>query len=209
MNTDKYVQYGCGLCAPATWRNYDSSPTLRIQRIPLIGYLPKLNEFPTFPNNVEYGDIVNGLPVEPNSCKGIYCSHVLEHLSLSDLRVALRHTYSYLMNDGIFRFVLPDLNLLAQEYVQSQDPNASIRFMEHSGLGVRDRARGIVELLRQALGNSSHLWMWDSKSLALELANVGFREIRQAEFHDSVDPLFREVEDPDRWTDSLGMECIK
>jgi len=26
---DAYVQYGCGFCAPATWRNFDASPTLR------------------------------------------------------------------------------------------------------------------------------------------------------------------------------------
>ena len=35
----KYVQYGCGLSAPNEWINFDVSPTLRIQKIPIIGSL--------------------------------------------------------------------------------------------------------------------------------------------------------------------------
>ncbi len=32
-----YVQYGCGLSAPAGWNNYDASPTLRLQKLPVVG----------------------------------------------------------------------------------------------------------------------------------------------------------------------------
>lgn len=34
---DNFIQYGCGLSAPAGWRNFDSSPTLRAQRLPVLG----------------------------------------------------------------------------------------------------------------------------------------------------------------------------
>ncbi len=77
-----YVQYGCGKTAPEGWINFDSSPTLRIQKIPVIGKLLK-NELNTvFPNNVRYGDIIKGLPINKNSCDLVYSSHTLEHLSL-------------------------------------------------------------------------------------------------------------------------------
>ena len=36
-----YVQYGCGLAAPKEWMNFDGSPTLRVQQIPIIGALLK------------------------------------------------------------------------------------------------------------------------------------------------------------------------
>ena len=74
-----YIQYGCGLCAPKEWLNFDVSPTLRIQKTPVLGSLlkPVLNT--TFPPNVKYGDIVRGLPVKDESAKAVYCSHTLEH----------------------------------------------------------------------------------------------------------------------------------
>ena len=85
-----YIQYGCGLSAPENWVNFDSSPTLRLQKIPLIGGIATRKV--RFPDNIKYGDIVKGLPNIPyNSCDGVYCSHVLEHLSLEDMRIASHH----------------------------------------------------------------------------------------------------------------------
>lgn len=83
MNDFRYVQYGCGWSAPRGWRNFDASPTLRFERLPLIGRLYTRNAS-RFPENIEYGEIVKGLPVSSGSCNGVYCSHILEHLSLDD-----------------------------------------------------------------------------------------------------------------------------
>ena len=80
-----YLQFGCGLSSPERWRNFDASPTLRFERIPVVGTLYNKNTV-RFPKNVEYGDIVKGLPVLDESQCGVYCSHVLEHLSLGDCR---------------------------------------------------------------------------------------------------------------------------
>lgn len=88
---NKYVQYGCGWSAPKKWRNFDASPTLRFERTPIIGKLYTRNNS-RFPENIEFGDIVSGLPIPNNSCKGVYCSHILEHLSLEDFRLALKNT---------------------------------------------------------------------------------------------------------------------
>jgi hypothetical protein len=201
-----YVQYGCGLCAPTGWENFDVSPTLRLQKIPLLGRL-LTRAGPTFPKNVRYGDIVRGLPISAGSCAVIYCSHVLEHLSLADFRTALRRTLEYLRPGGVFRFVLPDLEKLAGDYVSSSDVRASITFMQETYLGHLTRQRGVGGALRAWLGNSEHLWMWDFKAMSAELVESGFGDIRRAQFGDSADPRFREVEDPGRWHGQLGVEC--
>ena len=60
------VQFGCGFTAPETWLNFDASPTLRVERLPLVSRLYTKNE-QRFPPNVEYGDIVKGLPLAPKS----------------------------------------------------------------------------------------------------------------------------------------------
>jgi len=93
MNNKIYVQYGCGLSAPKEWKNFDVSPTLRIQKTPIVGNLFKSRLNTVFPENVQYGDIIKGLPVKDDSVDGVYCSHTLEHLSLEDFRKALKNTY--------------------------------------------------------------------------------------------------------------------
>lgn len=202
----EYVQYGCGLCSPVTWTNFDVSPSLRLRRIPVVGRLAR-RLGPDWPPNVRYGDIVRGLPVPPESCAGIYCSHVLEHLAYDDVGTALRNTLSYLRPGGRFRLVLPDLEHLAQVYAASGEPDAAHQFMEGGSLGERTRRRGPVAFLRDWLGNSRHLWMWDFKAMAKQLSDVGFVDIRRATIGDSPDSRFRDVEDAERWRDCLGVEC--
>ncbi len=204
----KYVQYGAGWIAPSEWINYDASPTLRFERIPIIGKLYTRNQ-ERFPLNVLYGDIVVGLPLSEKSVDGLYCSHVLEHLAYSDLQMALKNSYQILKFGGIFRLVLPDLECEVRKYLESSDINAANKFMKETGLGYEFRLRGLRGMLLGLLGNSQHLWMWDYKSLTAELEKVGFTKIRRASFNDSIDQMFESVEVKERWQDALGIECYK
>jgi hypothetical protein len=199
-----YVQYGCGFSAPQEWLNFDASPTLRLQKLPLMGQWVGGTRFPS---NVHYGDIVAGLPVPPQTCRAVYCSHVLEHLSLSQFRIALVNTRRLLAKDGIFRLVVPDLRVAAKRYVADESDAAAIRFMEETYLGVLERPRSLSGLLRTWLGNSQHLWMWDFASLRRELETAGFSAIRAAHMGDSEEPLFAAVEEESRWTDAVGIQC--
>ncbi len=208
MHPSKYIQYGCGHSAPDQWRNFDASPTLIFERLPIIGKLYTKNAS-RFPANVEFGDIVRGLPVPDGSCRGIYCSHVLEHLSLADFRLAIFNTYKALENGGIFRLVLPDLEYLIKNYLDNSSSRASIEFLQEAALGHEFRQRGLKGIIFACLGNSQHLWMWDYKSIFLELKRVGFENIRRANFNDSSDSMFKAVEDQVRWENCLGVECQK
>jgi Methyltransferase domain len=208
MINSKHVQYGCAWSAPRSWRNFDASLTLRFERIPVLGGLYTKNAT-RFPPNAEYGDIVKGLPVRPGTCEAIYCCHVLEHLSLEDCRTAIKNTYSLLSPGGVFRLVVPDLEVLANAYVASKDKLAAITFMQDSFLGLTSRSRGLTGMLRAWLGNSAHLWMWDYKSLQHELDQAGFINIRRCEFGDADDPLFADVEDRDRFINAVAIEARK
>ncbi len=207
-----YVQYGCGLSAPAEWINYDVSPTLRIQKLPVAGPLLKKRLNAVFPDNVRYGDIIKGLPLANDTCDGLYCSHTLEHLSLDDFRSALRNSYRILKPGGIFRCVVPDLESAARTYItalESGNHSASIDFIDTTLLGVKSRPAGIRSHLNSLFGNSHHLWMWDTKSLAKELWKAGFTTIRECRFNDCEDEMFKLVEAEDRFQAAAAMECRK
>lgn len=202
------VQYGCGWNAPDGWRNFDASPTLRFERLPLIGRMWTRNDH-RFPANAEYGDIIKGLPLPAGSCSALYCSHVLEHLALADLRRALANSHALLAPGGRFRMVVPDLEQAVQAYFQAPAGESAATLLDGVGLGWRERPRGARRFLVEWLGNARHRWAWDYDSLAAELEAAGFSGIRRAHLGDSADPHFAEVEDPGRWENALGIECVK
>lgn len=201
-----YMQYGCGLWAPETWLNFDASPTLRFERIPVIGRLYQRN-VERFPENVRYGDAAAGLPIASGSCRGIYCSHVLEHLSKDDCTRAVANTFAYLAPGGTFRLIVPDLAEMVRNYQANTTDDAANRFIANTGMGSERRDRGLAARVRESLGTSRHLWLWDERSLGALLRSTGFVDVRRCAFGDSADPRFREVELEDRFIGSVGMEA--
>ena len=200
------VQYGCGWDAPLSWLNFDASPTVLLERVPFLNRIYVKNDAP-FPKNVRHGNIVKGLPIPSASCTLLYCSHVLEHLSLEDFYRATTESFRILQPGGVWRLVMPDLRLEAERYLQSNRPGAAIDFVQRSGMGQEHRATSIGRRVYDSFGNSRHLWLWDYPSVADALHSAGFVEIRRAEFGDAEQPSYTEVERAERWEDALGIQC--
>jgi SAM-dependent methyltransferase len=200
------VHYGCGLCAPDNWLNFDASLTLRFERLPFVGRLYKKN-LQCFPVNVRYGDIVKGLPINAGSCDAVYCSHILDYLTYEDCKRALRNTKQILRPGGTFRLVVQDCSLFIKQYLADGTTDASIKFMDQTGWGRRTRPRRLIDFAIDHFGHSHRLWMWDFKALYMELAQAGFHSIRRAEFGDSENPAFSNVEDIGRWKYSVAIDC--
>jgi hypothetical protein len=203
------LHYGCGLAAGIGWHNCDASPTLRLQRLPLIGRVFQKWLKPRFPDAVVYGDIVRGLNLPPDSCEAIYCSHILEHLALKDLRIALQNTHHYLKPGGLFRLVVPDFEQLMATYQANPRPEALSNFLRYTFLGREQRPKGFTALIREHFSSPHHLWMWDEKGLVAELVEAGFTNIRRCQAGDSTNQSFLAVENPDRFTAALAIECSK
>ncbi|MET4118624.1 SAM-dependent methyltransferase [Bradyrhizobium sp. JR1.5] len=201
-----YVQYGCGYSAPEGWLNFDWSPTIRLARLPAIGrFVQRLkgNEL-QFPSGIEIGDIVRGLPIGDQTASGVYASHVLEHLSRSDVETALRNTYRMLRPGGIFRLIVPDLESRARLYLSKLDSgtnDANDWFMTAAHLGLFKGPSTITEKVSRTFGGSLHLWMWDFPSMQEQLRRAGFVKIRRCNYGDSEDAMFSRVEDPTRFVD--------
>ena len=56
---------GAGWTAAPDWLNFDASPSLRLERLPVIRALLKVSAART--SEVRFGDIVAGLPVRPGT----------------------------------------------------------------------------------------------------------------------------------------------
>lgn len=178
----------------------------------MVGHLLRSKLNAHFPSNVLYGDIVKGLPENENSCDGVYCSHVLEHLSLNDFNTALANTLRMLKPGGIFRLVMPDLEYMIKGYMQNKKAGmdeASVRFIRDTGMGIEQRTRGLKGAIMHGWGNSNHLWLWDQSATLLALTKAGFKNIRACSFSDSKDRMFDYVEEKERFLNALAFEMIK
>jgi SAM-dependent methyltransferase len=210
-----YVQYGCGLSAPEGWSNFDASPTLRFERLPVIGRLFTKNAH-RFPENVRYGDIVKGLPLADGTVDAVYASHILEHLARDDFHAALHNTWRLLKDGGVFRLIVPDLQWRAEVYVRASaagDSKAGSAFLRSCCLGIETRPRSLWELMTFTFGHSKHFWMYDEPAMREALQAAGFRNIRRVEIGDAANPMFAKVEEEGRFFDSghpeLAMEAIR
>ena len=207
------VQYGCGKCAPDNWVNFDVSPNLRLEKLPLIGSLFIRKEWGAYPKNVIYGDIVKALPgIQEGSCEAVYCSHVLEHLSYSDMQIALKNTYQMLKKGGIFRLVVPDMEVYVNTYLENKrsgDKTACHRLISSTLMSYENSPKTLKQKIVTQIGNSKHLWNYDYDSMSLELEKVGFKDIRRAELNDSENKDFLSVEDFGRFYLCLAIECRK
>ena len=219
------VQYGCGLCQPEAWLNFDSTPSLFVARLPLVRqaaravwrakYDGKYKGGATVPPGLQrlrnvaytralYGDITKRLPVPNRSCRQVYASHIIEHLPLQGARAALANTLHLLEPGGCFRLVVPDLRFFIDEYLSSSSDDAAVRLCLESGLGTFARA----SLLARIRGDRHHM-MYDAKALGSMLASAGFSSVREASHGDS-EYDFSAVEDPGRWQKpgTIGFECL-
>ncbi len=214
MSDEKlYVHYGCGQVSPKQWVNFDASPTLMLQKTPVVGWLLQNQLGQKFDKHVRFGDITRGLPgIKENSCDGVYSSHVLEHLPLDDFRRALQNTYKILKKGGKFRLIFPDLEVLVRDYIKEfddGDSNASVKFIQRTVMGRETRPRGIKAVGRHIFGYLQHLWLWDRLSTEAELRKVGFTQIRPCDFNDSEDDMFKLVEDKQRFALCVRFEAVK
>lgn len=93
----RYLNIGCGTNFHKAWVNIDihsSSPY------------------------VEVHNIRNGLPFQPEEFHAVYCSHLLEHLKKNEAILLLKEVVRILMPRGVIRVVVPDLESIAQIYLE-------------------------------------------------------------------------------------------
>ena len=189
------IHIGCAYTVGKSWKNYDCTPTSRIEKIPIIGKFININE-KRFPKEVMYGDIVKGPLTDPEQAENIYCSHAFEHLPLESMRKALLNIYLMLKKNGTFRLIVPSLESRVKKYQNDHDAH---KFIESIGMGKENKDRTIIGKLKNIFGNTSHLWMYDNKSMLMELKKANFINIRKCQFGDSNIPVFSEVEEESRF----------
>ncbi len=96
----RMLNVGCGLTFHADWVNLDVAPA---------------------DASIMRWDVKRGLPFGDEAFDAVYCSHLLEHLARGDARRLMVDCHRVLKPGGIARFVVPDLEAIAREYLRLVD----------------------------------------------------------------------------------------
>jgi predicted SAM-dependent methyltransferase len=133
----KFLNLACGdyFIESENWVNLDWAPKSR---------------------KVIQANLLGRIPFEDNSFDFLYCSHFLEHIPKKDVLNFLTECNRVLKSNGRARFVLPDFENIAREYVHNIDNNL-LKFAEFN----------IVEMIDQCVRKESggELIKWYKNSL--------------------------------------------
>jgi predicted SAM-dependent methyltransferase len=148
--------------------------------------------------NVICWDLRRGIPFPDQTFDTVYHSHVLEHIDREDAPSFLRECFRVLKRRGILRVVVPDLELLAREYLGVVDNLPERATMPQHTFAVeqmidqmvirtpRHRAlqHPVVQLAERLLvGRTDHAgilhrWMYDRFSAGQALREAGFEDVQ-------------------------------
>jgi predicted SAM-dependent methyltransferase len=221
------INLGCGLLTHPNWVNVDGSWNARLAKHPnlrkaltLFRLLPKEKGTVPWSSEIFIHDIRKSLPFCDNFANAIYASHVLEHLYREQGQQLVRECFRVLVQGGIVRFVVPDLNAIVREYLGEQ-PFGGGCFAEKSaspGDVLNERLlmrwpspskRNLVLRVYEAIQDfHSHKWMYDEGSLAALLRSAGFVDVTRKNYAESRIPNITDVEDASRIENGAGV-CVE
>ncbi len=101
---NKYVNLGCGQRFQSGWTNIDYTSSAA---------------------GVMGHDLSKGIPLPDESSQLVYLSHLLEHFPRKDAGVFLKECHRVLEAGGIIRVVVPDLEAIAQTYLEALNKAAA------------------------------------------------------------------------------------
>lgn len=143
--------------------------------------------------NPLYLDISKPWPVPPGRISHVYGDNVIEHFPLAVGRQVLANAFAALRPGGWIRLATPDVERTARIYLD--DPSLCqlhMKFLAEEGFMVAHP----VDLLRVTFAECDHQggYLYDFATLAHELQQAGFVDVRQAETGASEDPVFQGLE---------------
>ena len=176
------INIGCGKTPTNGFINYDNSISLKmipfLRLVKLLNKLSVINEeqlsFIEFckKNKIYYSNAIKKIPLDRSSADVVYASHMLEHLDRDEVKRFLKEAKRVLIEGGIIRLVVPDLEKLIIQY---NNDKLADKFMKKSLLYFI-KPKSLLEKIKFFIvGARHHMWMYDKESLSNLLTENGFK----------------------------------
>lgn len=181
------VNIGCGPIGHDDWINLDYGILAFLHRYSWLERLiSKLNLWPKpegntkynikWPKNLRLINCKKGLPFKENSVDYIFTSHFLEHLKRFEAMKVLRSCYKCLKPGGTIRIVVPDLDIIVQQYINNPNKIEKVDIINDqffAKLRQETTPPSLYDKI-QTLFTREHQWMYNFDYLKEMLVKVGF-----------------------------------
>lgn len=193
---DVKLNIGCGPSGLDGWLNFDWGVLPLLSKLPVLrrlviamGLLPA--DYNIRWPNIKLVDIRRRFPLENESVKFIYCSHVLEHFERWEALAILCECRRCLRQDGVMRVVVPDIRKLLSNYqswVTAGQTRAGRDLCRLWWGFDKDIAPGSVfgRLARRFVRD--HAWNYDCEELDLLVKGAGFSKMTVCDCHQGALP---------------------
>ena len=205
----QYVQFGCGMCAPATWLNFDAGPAFWLQsRLPFLTPLLVKQVFRLIPKTSSTATSSKASLCRPIRRSRLLLSRARTH---DPRRVSRRHPQRLHLPSS--RWHLSHRPALTSNSSSTSTPTippplpARASCRTACSANPPSPARPAIPSHRRLRSSPSSLDVGLQRNRRTGLTDAGFTDIRRAQMGDSPDPRFKEVESNDRWKDCLGVDC--
>lgn len=212
----KVLNLGCGTKTSPKAINIDWSIYLTIKNnyffrlcSPIILSEDRRKKLRGLDRSILVHDIRKGLPFDDRSVDAVYHSHMFEHIDRSKAPLFLQEVKRVLVPGGIHRIVVPDMENLANAYLQhvarvKDDPSSVCdhdryisdmieQMVRKEAYGTRHQPFVLRVIENIVLGDArargeTHQWMYDKFNLANLLQENGFHNIKVLSFNRSAIP---------------------
>ena len=199
------VNLGCGLAVAPGWVNVDGSLNAWVASMPAFAHKfayrftgsARYYKRDAYLNLLQSGawihhDLKYGIPLRDSSADFVYSSHFLEHLIREDATHLLRESFRVLKPGGTLRVVVPDLAYAVSLYTQGRKDDMLTQYFF-----VEDDDSYFAR----------HKYMYDFESLAVQLEQIGFKQIQRQSHQAGRTPDLMVLDN--RPEDSLYVEAVR
>ena len=159
-------------------------------------------------------DIRFPLRFPENTWKGVYAHHAVEHINYPDAYSLFREIRRILLPGGVFRMIVPDLELFLQCYAsvdQSKRTEIFSMLPAHhmQALSLIKTPLEMVDHMFRDNKFNRHLSAWDRETAHFRLTEAGFSRVVRQKVNVSLDPALA-GHDKAHWEKhSLYVEAVK
>lgn len=211
----KILNIGCGQAPIVGAINIDNSFSVFLSKHNFFYFLLKKTGFLSKENinmvlfcknnKIKFGNATK-LKFAENSVDVIYTSHVLEHITRDEVMSFVKQAHLILKPGGVLRIVLPDMNILINDYIK--DGNMD-RLIDRSLLVINYGNSFKAKLKYLLFGWRGHKWMYDEKSVFSLLSNSGFSLVKILQPGETNIKESTNINLYEKVGESMYIECIK
>ena len=156
------------------------------------------SDFRPYRNDVVHLDATKPFPLPDKSFESVYSEHMIEHVTYANGLKMLVECHRILQPGGFIRISTPDLQFLVELYASTKSKLqedyirwTAIRFLEN----IEPTDTVVINNFVRAWG---HQFIYDRKTLARSLEQVGFDDVRVCALNESEHPELRGLENEAR-----------